>query len=149
MHHLQKSQPIRSIIPPVHTAPLAFFGWHEIYWWAIQAFILHHVFNSHTFRSWHDNFHCIGLAGYLFQLSLSVPTNGVSLRVFHPVLPFFLRCVPLYATNPKPSIDSSAIRVVLSSNGDLFIFAILLWSLSISMSAYSFVPVFLRRKNRS
>ena len=63
---------------------------------------------------------CIQLAGYRFQISLSIPSNRRSLRVFDPVLPLPLFSVPPYAANPKPSTDWPPIGVIVYSNGYLF-----------------------------
>ena len=76
------------------------------------------------------------LAGYLRQLSLSIPANGSSLRVLHPVLPFSLCCAPLYTTNPKPLIDWPTTGIVYFTDVNLLIFAILLWRLKTRASAY-------------
>ena len=101
--------------------------------------MLHHVFDSHTSQSWHHKYEiarCMHLAGYLTQLSLCIPANGSSLQVLHSVLPFFLGCAPLYTTNPKPSIDWPTAGIVLSTDVNLLIFAILLWLLKTRASAY-------------
>lgn len=87
-----------------------------------EALILHHVSNSHTSQWWHhkqEKAHCMRLADYLLQFSLSVPINNLPFRVFHPVHPFFLAFAPVYTTNPKPSTDWLAIGVILFSNGNL------------------------------
>ena len=32
--------------------------------------------------------HCTHLAGYIYQISLGIPSNRISLQIFDPVLPF-------------------------------------------------------------
>ena len=117
----------------VYTAPLPLFGSSRIFraLWSSQAFCASYVQLPciHTTQSSHrrhGNAHCILLAGHPFQLSLSIPSNSPSLRVFHPVFPFSLCCAPLYATDPKPSTDGSTTGVILSSNVYLLISYILL-----------------------
>ena len=120
-------------IPSVYTAPLPLFGSPQIFraLWSSQAFDasyvqLTYIHTTQSSHRKHGNTHCILLAGHPFQLSLSIPSNSHSLRVFHPIFPFSLCCAPLYATDPKSSIDGSAIGVILSSNVYLLIFPILL-----------------------
>ena len=92
----------------------------------------------------------LGLAGYLLQISLGVPINGVSLRVLHPVLPillffipvlhpvlpFLLFFIPPFTTNLTSSIDWPAIGVVLPFVGNLLAFLILIWLLKFLSQPY-------------
>ena len=72
------------------------------------------------------NGHCILMDSYFFQFSLGIPFNGLCLQSFHSAFPIYPYCAPLYATDPEPSINWPATRVILSLYSKSLIYAILL-----------------------